>query len=247
MIRWETSRLQQGPQSKVLVNGQNNQEGVLSGWLSPAQKEDEKFSESSRLEYAPGKPWRVLGLRQRQCYLCAGNFNLLFFLTHTHPHTHSPCWFFLSSSFNHVQTGQMKSETEARSAKAAWLPSLQCPIPAAVGRVFSSGAHRLHGNLASEVVWNWASHFKFQWSNPEEICKVMAEQLQWSIFHSWITKCLFFERWEVIIHTLSSAPNCRVKEVNLSHEGSFDLDVSQQQKSSELWWLQILLLLGWKS
>lgn len=57
------------------------------------------------------------------------------------------------------------------------------------------------------------------------------------IFHSIITKCLFSERWEVIIDTLTSSPNCIVKEVNLNLEDSFSLDVAQEQKNSKLWGL----------
>lgn len=48
------------------------------------------------------------------------------------------------------------------------------------------------------------------------------------------------------MYTLTSSPNCKVKEVNLNHEGSFDLDVSQQQKHYGDF-KSLILLLRWKT
>lgn len=50
------SPFQLGPQSKIEINEQDSKEGVLTGCLTPTQKEDERsISESSRLECATEK------------------------------------------------------------------------------------------------------------------------------------------------------------------------------------------------
>lgn len=87
------------------------------------QKEDKQsISESNRLEHATKKTLTCAGTQPetRLPVFRKSQYTLLFFLFF---------WFvfvclFFNSSFNHIWTVQMKSEAEARSAKAACFPSL---------------------------------------------------------------------------------------------------------------------------
>lgn len=224
------SPFQHGPPSKIEINEQDSKEGVLTGCLTPTQKEDKRsISESSRLECATEKPWRMLGLGQRQGYLCAGNFNLSFF----------NFYFFLTQVLLTFRLCRWNLSKKPGLQKLSGY--LLCD---ALFQVLLSGYFQ--AVLTDYTViwlpkWYEIEHCTLNSSGQTQkrFVKLWLSNCKWSIFHSLITECLCFEWWEVIIYTLTSSPNCKVKEVNLNHEDSFNLDVSQQQKDSELWWLQI--------
>lgn len=131
-------------------------------------------------------------------------------------------WFFFNSSFNHIWTLQMKSQSEARCAKAAWFPSLWCPIPDLLWGCFQAV---LTDYMAIWLLqWYEIEHYTLNSSGQtqERFVKLRLSNCKWSIFHSLMTKGLFLEWWEVITYTLTSSTNCRVKEANLNLRGTFD-------------------------
>lgn len=195
------------------------------------RRKTRSISGSYRLERATEKPWHVLGLRQRQDYLCAENFNLLFFSFFS---------FFLTQG---LITFRLYRWNLSQKPGLQKLPGyLLCD---ALFQVLLSGYFQA---MLTDYMVIWLlkryeiEHCTLNSSGQTQkrFVKLWLSNCKWSIFHSLIAKCLFFEWREVIIYTLTSSPNCKVKEVNLNHEGSFNLDVSQQQKNLELWWLLII-------
>lgn len=123
---WHSSQIQVG------INEQNRKEGVWTGWLYLTQKEHKQsISESNRLD----------GTCYKETLSCAG----------TQPEARLPVFrksqftlFFFSFCFNHIWTVQMKSEWEARSAKAAWFPSVLSYSCCCCGDIFKQ---------CSQITW----------------------------------------------------------------------------------------------